>query len=214
MIAAGVLVLFVPHRGVAVAGNVPPLKWKRRAVWDNAGRNKLIAGVAAGLAKNARRTLRGLGVEVDGVKLPGRSRQRVVVLAETAEQARRLARLLPGWEVLAAVPVESEETGWNKEPDPDDDPPGKIATLVYTARNGIACDILVRATAGTGRLVWDVIRGGGNKVGTTPALVIDIADQVDDREDKDAATRRREYREQGLKEARAATKLKTQNQNT
>ncbi len=205
----------VPHRGVAVVGNVPPLKWKRRAVWDNAGRNKLIAGVAAGLAKNARRTLRGLGVEVDGVKLPGRSRQRVVVLVETAEQAQRLARLLPGWEVLAAVPVESEEAGWGKEPDLDADPPsGTIATLVYTARNGIACDILVRATAGTGRLVWEVIRGGGNKVGTTPVLVIDIADQVGDREGVDAEIRRREYQEQGLKELRTATKLKAQNQNT
>lgn len=203
----------VPHRGVAVAGNVPLLKWKRRAVWDNAGRNKLVAGVAAGLARAARRALRELGVEVADVTLPGRPRQRVVVLTETAEHARRLTKLLPGWEVLDAVPVAGEEAGWGNGPDPDDDlPPGRVATLVYVFRNGMACDILVRATAGTGKLNWDVIRGGGNKVGTTPALVIDIGDEGGKRESTDAEIRRREYLEQGLEEVRAVTKK--QNQNT
>ena len=210
--AGRVQVLFVPHRGVPAPQSVPAVERKRRAVWANAGRNKLIAGVAAGLARNARRTLRGLGVDVADVNLPDRVRQRVVVLAETAEQARRLKIFLPGWEVLDAVPVESEYAGWDKVPDPDaDPPPGKIATLVYAARYWLGCDILVRATAGTGKLCWDSFRGGSNKPGTTPALLVDIADRVGDREDTDTEIRRREYREQGLEELRAVTKPQRQN---
>lgn len=207
--AGRVQVLFVPHRGVAVPETVPLVERKRRAVWADAGRNKAIAGVAAGLAKNARKTLRGLGVDVRNVNLPDRVRQRVVVLAETAEQARRLGTLLSGWEVLDAVPVESEYAGWGREPDPDDDPPpGKVTTLVYAARCGVSCDILVRATAGTGKPNWDSVRGGNNKKGTTPALVVDIADHVGDREHTDAEIRRREYREQGLGESKAVMEVK------
>lgn len=205
-------VLLVPFRGGPAPGDVSLVERKRRTVWCNVGRNKLIAGVAAGLVKNARRTLRGLGVDTQDANLPDRVRQRVVVLAETAEQARRLKIFLPSWELLDAVPVESEFAGWDKETDPDaDPPPGRIATLVYAARYGVGCDILVRATAGTGKLVWDWFRGGSNKPGTTPALLVDIADRVGDREDTDTEIRRREYREQGLEELKAATKPQKQN---
>ena len=202
-----VQVLFILHRSVPVPQSVPPAERKRLAVWANAGRNKLIAGVAAGLAKNARRTLRGLGVDAADVNLVDRVRQRVVVLAETAEQARRLKIFLPGWEVLDAVPIESEYAGWDEEPDPDDDPPpGKIATLVYAARYGVGCDVLVRATAGTGKLFWDSFLGGNNKPGTTPALVVDIKDEAGDRERTDAEVRRREYRGQWLEELQTTPK--------
>jgi hypothetical protein len=195
---------------VAVPKGVPLVEWKRRAVWANAGRNRLIAGVAAGLATTARKTLRELGVKSGDLQLPGRARQRVVVLAETAEQARRLGILLPGWEVLDAVPVENEYAGWGTEPDPDDDPPpGKIATLVYAEMYGVSCDILLRATAGTGKPNWDSIRGGNNETGTTPALVIDIADRAGDREHADAELRRREYREQGLGVLEAVVNVKS-----
>jgi hypothetical protein len=208
-------VLLLPFRGGPAPGDVSLVERKRRMVWANMGRNKLIAELAVGMARNARRTLRGLGVDDADVNLIDRVRQRVVVLAETVEQARRLMIFLPGWEVLDAVPVEGEYAGWGKEPDQDaDPPPGRIATLVYAARYGLGCEILVRATAGSGKLGWDSFRGGCNKKGTTPDLVIDIADHVGDREDTDAEVRRREYREQGLKEVKVTTKQKTQNQNT
>lgn len=194
-----VQVLFVPFRGEAVAANPSPLRWKRRAVWDNRERNRLVADVADGLAVAARKTLRKLGVKVGAVRLPDRVRQRVVVLAETAEHAWELEKLLPKWEVLEAVPVEDEHAGWGMPPDSEaDPPPGTIATLVYVARYGIICDVLVRATAGTGRLNWDAILGRGGRPGTTPALVVDFEDQSGTRERTDAEIRRREYREQGL----------------
>ena len=107
-------VLFVPFRGVAVAGNMSPLKWKRRAVWDNAERNKMVADLAEGLATNARKALRKLGVKFKDAKLPERVRQRVVILAETAEKARRLGKLLPAWVVQDAIPVDHEPEGWEE----------------------------------------------------------------------------------------------------
>jgi len=195
-------VLFVPFCGGAVAGSMTPLKWKRLAVWDNAERNKTVADLAEGLATNARKALRKLGVKFKDAKLPDRVCQRVVIRAETAEQARRLGKLLPAWDLQDAIPVENEHEDLEEvHPDGDKDPPpGRIATLVYAATYGINCDVLVRATAGTGKLSWGCIKNGGGRMGSTPALVVDVEDQTGKREVKDSETRRREYKEQGLKE--------------
>lgn len=195
--AGRVQVLFVPFHGPAVPDTKSVRKWKQDAVWDNAGRNKLIATVAEKLARKPRKLIRGHGIETKAVHLPERVRQRVVILVENLEHARRLQRLLPAWDLWHAVPTECEP--WDGEEDPNELPPvGVIATLMYVAKYGIGCDILVRATAGTGRLSWDAIRGGYNKAGTTPALVVDIEDEFGKRERRDAEIRRREYREQGL----------------
>lgn len=166
------------------------------------GRNRRIASLATDLAKNPYRTLRGLGLTAVQVKLPDRVRQRVAVLTETAERALQLKRFLPAWEVLDMVPVEDEYAGWEKQPDPNEAPQtGRISTLVYAARNRLRCDILIRATAGTGKLDWDWFR-------TPPALVVDLADRMEDgtREHADVEARRREYREQGLKEVKVSVK--------
>lgn len=202
----GVQVLLVPFDGLAMPDTKSPLKWKREAIWGNAGRNELIAAVAEKLARKPRKVLRGYGIDAKGVQLLERVRQRVVILAEGVEHARRLQRLLPTWELWHAMPTEHEP--WDGEEDPNEPPRrGVIATLTYVAKNGIECDILVRATAGTGRLSWDAIRGGNNKTGTTPALVVDIEDEFGKRERKDTEIRRREYQEQGL-EILKATQMK------
>jgi hypothetical protein len=202
--------LFVAFNGQPVAANAPLLAAKRLGVWGNVERNKLVTNVAAGMAQAARKTLRKLGASTKDVILPDRVRQRVVVLAETAEHARRLAKYLPTWEVLDAVPVvPSNYCDWEGEPDTDDEqPPGRIVTLVYTARYGIACDILVRATAGTGLLSWDMVRGRSGKAGTTPFLVIDVEDQSGERERLNTAIRRREYTEHGLAELKTTIQKK------
>ncbi|MFM8270780.1 MAG: hypothetical protein ACKODX_00375 [Gemmata sp.] len=197
-----VRVLFLPFNGPEVPDTKSPLKWKREAIWDNAGRNELIAGVAEKLARKPRKVLHGYGISTKVVQLPDRVWQRVVVLVENVEHATRLQKLLPDWEVLHAIPTDDEP--WDGEEDPNELPPvGVIATLVYVAKNGIGCDILVRATAGTGKLSWDAIRGGYKKAGTTPALVVDIGDEGGKRERRDTEIRRREYREQGLEVVKA-----------
>ena len=136
-----------------------------------------------------------------GVPLPGRAARRVVVLAETAEHARRLGDLLPGWAVLDAVPITGEDAGWESDPDTGP-PPGTVATLAYAAGYGVVCDVLVRATAGTGKLNWASFPAGVGTPGP-PTLVVDFEDSLGDRETEDARMRRREYREQGLGELKA-----------
>ncbi len=191
-------VFIAPFPGLVGQGRTP-LERKRRAIWANRERNRWVAGLARGLAAAPRKTLRGLGLSPRTVHLPVRTRQRVVVLAETAEHARNLEDHLPLWDALDAAPVTSPEAGWAAAPDEaEPPPPGRIATLVYAARYGIGCDVLVRATAGTGPLDWASIRAVGFRVGTRPALVVDVADQAGERESTDAEVRRREYFQHGL----------------
>jgi hypothetical protein len=201
-----VQMLFVPsYSGLVVPETKSVLTWKREAIWDNVRRNERIATVAEKLARKPRKVLREYGINPKGVHLPDRVRQRVVVLVENVEHAWRLQRLLPGWELWDAVPTECEL--WDGEEDPNEPPPeGVIATLVYVAKYGIGCDILVRATAGTGRLSWDAIRGGYNKAVTTPALVVDIQDEIGKRESRNTEIRRREYQEQGLEVLKSSEK--------
>lgn len=74
---------------------------------------------------------------------------------------------------------------------------GVIASQMYAAKYGVRCDVLVRATGGTGKLDWDVY-GGRTANGTTPTLVVDVFDTAGDVECRNAEVRRREYKEQGL----------------
>lgn len=199
-------ILIVPYHGTLMSTNESLAVRKRLAVWRNSGRNELAAGLAVGLARRPKATLRGLGVDPERVKLPGRTDRRVVLLAETAEHAERLGELLPGWAVLTAVPVTGEDAGWGPEMNPDSEPPpGTVVTLAYAALDGVACDVLVRATAGTGQLNWASFPAV-NRARRSPALVVDIADAGGGRETRDAEVRRREYREHGLRELNVSPK--------
>jgi hypothetical protein len=195
-------VLFVPFRGrFAHDGRLSPLKWKRRTVWDCAERNELVGRLGEDFATKPRTTCRQHGVAATMVTFPRRHRQRVVVLTEGAAHAQRLASLLPDWEVHDAVPVTYEPGDEPERPDPDDPPPpGRIVTLMYVYRYGLATDILVRATGHRGELDWDAILGGDGLAGSAPILVVDFADETDARGRADTAARRLEYRAQGLLE--------------
>jgi hypothetical protein len=198
-------VVLLPFNGLEVPNTKSVLKWKRDAIWDNAARNKLVAEVGEKLARRPRKLLREYGINPKAVHLPERVRQRVVILVENVEHARRLQELLPAWELWHAMPTEYEP--WDGEEDPNELPPrGMIATFMYVFRNGIACDILLRVTAGTGSLIWGSIRGVGNRTGTTPALVIDIRDENGKRERTNSEIRRREYQEQGLEVLKSSEK--------
>ena len=194
---ASIPVLFVPFTGVPVPDNMALLKRKREALWNNVDRNKLLVEVAVEVSRKPRNVLRNYGVDAESVHLPPeRVRQRVVILVEGVEHAERLKRLLPAWEVQHAIPLEREPDDV-EEDEHEPLPPGVIATLISVVTYGIKCDVLVRATGGTGHLGWDRIRGIGRIA--APALVIDVNDQSDGRSRTDAEVRRREYRQQGLK---------------
>ena len=166
----GVRFLFATCNENPVTGRDSLDEWKRSAVWSNAGRNRLVAALAADSASDLPGVLRGLGVEDRGVRLP--DRPRVVLLAETAAHARCIGGLLSGWAVPNAVSDDNDDNeGRRHEPRAThaESPPGTVATLVYAARHGVGCDILVRATAGSGKLDWgQSIRGGDSTPGARP----------------------------------------------
>lgn len=90
--------VLLPYRcKVKVNEDADALERKRRLVWQNNGRNSVIADFAAELVGGMERASQ----EVQQVKLQlGRQAIRVVVLVESPEHAQRLARKLPGWAVV------------------------------------------------------------------------------------------------------------------
>lgn len=190
-------VLFVPFRGPKLPDKMEPLKRKREAIWDNARRNTLVVEVAEKVARTPRKLLREFGMNGKTVRWADRVRQRVAILVEGIEHAERLRRMVPAWEMRDAIPIDRESDDAEEDFD-EPTPPGTIATLVSAARYGLKCDVLVRATGGTGRLDWDRITGFGGR-NTKPALVTDVLDLSDERSQADAVLREQEYRQQGLR---------------
>lgn len=190
-------VLFVPFRGPKLPDKMKPLKRKRKAIWDNVRRNTLVVEVAERVARKPRKLLREYGTDPKAVCWADRVRQRVAILVEGIEHAERLRRMLPAWEMRDAIPIDREPD--DVEEDPNEPPPrGVIVTLVSVARYGLKCDVLVRATGGTGRLDWNCITGAGGK-NTRPVLVVDVLDLSDERSRAESLVREQEYREQGLR---------------
>ncbi len=122
---AGVPVLFVPFKGLPVPDNMALLKRKRE-----------------------------VGLEQRGTQqVPGRSCGEGV--AEAPERAPRVRREREGGPLARAGTAEGDHEPDDVEEDErEPPPPGVIATLVYVARYGIGCDVLVRATGCTGYLGW------------------------------------------------------------
>lgn len=162
-------VMFVPFTGLRVPENLPLLKWNHQAVWDNVERNRLVGELATGFTVRPGETLRKFGVTAKGVRLPAGVRPRVTTLVETVEHARRAARRLTNWGVADALPLPpAVERGRAGPHGCDRETTRVIATLMHAVRNGIDADVLVRATAGTGKLNWSCIRNGSGQPGTTP----------------------------------------------
>lgn len=185
-------VIQIPFHGSDVPRSRTSVRRKRATFWENAARNRFIAELAEPLAQNARRTLRHLGVRHG--RFPKGSPLRVVILTETAAHAWALCNFLPSWPVLNGLPEMDDEAAWTL-PKPA---PGHIATLMYAYRYRIPCDILVRASAGTGRLDWDST-GGVRLLDEKPALILDIADVSHPHDKVDVEVRTKEYAEQGLR---------------
>ena len=115
-------------------------------------------------------------------------------ITETADHAWALRDFLPNWPVRDGMPEMNDEAAWTL-PKPV---PGHIATLMYAYRYRIPCDILVRASAGTGSLDWDSA-GDVRLLDGKPALILDIADVSHPHDKVDVEVRTKEYAEQGLR---------------
>lgn len=120
-----------------------------------------------------------------------------MILVESKEHGHALLGMLPGWEMLDAVPVNYSE---GYAPDDDDEDAksraGWIVTQVYAALHGMEAGVRVRATGGWGKLRLRDFPPEGDITAGVP-LVIDVADDFDEQARKDTELRVRDYREQG-----------------
>ena len=197
-------VIFVPFTGQPVPRMGSPLKWKRRAMWDNAARNTLVASVAVGLSRKPRKKFRELGVRWKETELP--DRVRVTILVESPEHAEWLSELLPAWEVQHAIPIDYEPNEVEVDPFADP-PPGRIATLMYAAMYGIVADVVVRATGGTGKLPREWFTNGRGRL--CMLLIVDFRDLSGPREETDSDVRRYEYHEEYIRELKPTLEKRT-----
>jgi hypothetical protein len=196
-------VIFLPSPHMTTCQAWSALKRKRRTLWHHTARNLLVARVAAACRARDRKVLKEMGVP--HTRRKGRAgAARVAVLVESTEHARALGALLPGWEVLDAVPT----LGAEEEPQDEDGgeeartaSAGRVLTWMRAFRHWIRADVLVRATGWRGRLGLDPweewVRPSGG------VLVIDFDDAWDGRAEADTEARVREYEAQGLQVVRS-----------
>ena len=164
--------------------------WKRNLL-----RDRFVSELAKALLRDTPKAMKALGLKEKLNLSQMGNPTRVLVLTTTSEQALYLSQDLVNWRVLHAMPEEgdSEKKVANIKPLRK-----CIATLTYACRNRPTCDILVRTTAGTGKLVWS--HGEGRcLLGDKPALIVDIADSTHPGDVDDVNIRRKEYVEQGLR---------------
>jgi hypothetical protein len=182
--AVGVIFAQVPE--IAIPGQVVGLERKRRAVWHNERRNAVVAGVANALATGDAEALGRHGLACNGPAVaeadPGGPH--VVILVESPEHGRELARRLPGWSLLDATRPSTSVFLEDKDKAPDL-PRRSIVTMLGARRlDRLEVDILVRGDGSP----WPLeLAGFPPRAGhgrASRVLVVDL-------DDGDGAARRR-----------------------
>ena len=207
----GVRVLWLPTPDCAViATDATALVFKRKAYWHNGNRNEYIAAVARAFVNCDAGKLAEYGVPFRNYApaLRHMPRSKVAVLVASTEQAREMAKRLPGWEILSTVaPGSTQKAGAA-----DTDCTGKIITEAGTEKGGLDADVLIRASGSSGSLCF---KGFPPPLGkdTRDVILVDFTDDYDNRAVQDARRRDREYELMGWesgpgpgKEARVESK--------
>lgn len=129
-----------------VSANLDPLARKRERIWRNKRRNELIARCARAFDHHDLVSLMNLGLMVvptDEEWLELAAEIKVVILVESHEHARALARFLPDWPVLSMSTSASSSSAQAPAPR------YAIVTLTYAMADGIEADVLIRGDGGT-----------------------------------------------------------------
>jgi hypothetical protein len=179
------------------AGDVTALERKRAAYWGNAGRNDLIATVARAFSACDEQALWGCGLLLaDDGGTPPTSRPAVTVLVESTEHARELLRLLPGWEVLDAVPTPpGARPAFPKDPfrlRPLD----KVIVTVLAAARLVTLDTDVLVRAGP-ECPLELAGFPPRSAGPRRVLLVDVADDGDGLARAAVGRRLRDYAARG-----------------
>jgi hypothetical protein len=164
--------------------DVPPIKLrrptdaldrKRKALWRNRPRNRLIAAIATAFYERAEIAWRWAGRAPDW--------RTIAVLVESVEHLCELMQLLDGFRPCDLMPHDEvyppNDAVAERETESDD---ARVVTSVYAHRYGLDADIVIRATGGRGRLPW-----------TTARVLVDFHDRVDDQAVADTLKRIEHY---------------------
>lgn len=188
-----------PARVLLVAApSVPPTGAKhgsqrRRQIWENRPRNRLVARLALALRDGDVDGLRACGLAVSAEDL-GADPRRVTVLVEGTAHARELRSLLGGWPVRDLVPRERRDLHSLLAATASTESGNSVVTLLHATLVGMEADIVVRATGGSGE--WLAQGSPAEPPGRVP-LIIDIADTCDDQPHTDTHHRISDYRRRG-----------------
>ena len=176
------------------------LERKRRLLWHNATRNEFVARLAAALVEGDGPGLRSCGVRLSAQKRrQAREGWEVAILVESIRHGAALLKLLPSWELLDARASDDDgQSNGSRESNDGKRPAGKIVTLLRAWKDGIDTNVLIRATGGSGRLVFDSETAQGVEIRAQVDLTIDFVDNADEQTVKDTESRIDSYRVQGL----------------
>ena len=172
------------------------LERKRHAIWHSDQRNRQIADLANGIANKDVNIMLRYGIDLSSVPSTLISPD-VLLLVESPEHARQLARLLPEWRLVTGLQdsrVVGQQMPWLHAWQP-----GRhvIATLVAAATVGnLAPQVLIRTDGGQGGLE---LRGFPPRASQPQEIVlIDFDDEFDQQARRDFRSRVEVYRSQGF----------------
>lgn len=177
--------------------------WKRESIWHNAARNQAVATLALALGDGDAESLVRYGRCVfswDERSGCVSAERRIVVLVESPEHGRELARLLPGWPLLVGPIATDTDNSLTPATTPGNDstahapwPARSIMTLLHASSlRRLDIDVLIR-TDGT---PWPLRLPGfpPKQLGhTEPVLLIDLADDAENEPGPALVERLRDY---------------------
>jgi hypothetical protein len=142
-------VILVPSPPCKVDRRSRGLQRKRRTVWRNKERNRLIVEVALALGAHKVRELHRIGVRLRRKDLPCTAK--IVIMVEGTEHGRLLLPHLAGWRMMDMVrdgedPASEVDAGDRRRA------AGWVVTLCYAYAHGLHADVVLRATGGSDRV--------------------------------------------------------------
>jgi hypothetical protein len=192
-----VAVAWLPAASYPAGEPETQLERKRIFFWHNAQRNRLIAAAARAFSESDRRAIAGLGLDEAARWLAGEELGQVPILSsraptvaivvENPEHARELAQLLPGWSLASQTGSMELDTAVTDN---------TIVTLTLAAKSTLVTDVVIYA-AGCGEEWFDKLGLACAGITGERMLLVDMADDCDERATRDIQARQADYDRRG-----------------
>jgi hypothetical protein len=178
------------------------LEWKRQSIWHNDDRNEAITRLAGAFVSADFDQIGRFGIFFDADELDPGQQRRVLILVESVEHGRELARRLPGWILLRADGADLES---NRQDSTESalasgaaTPDRSIITLSYAKRHGLLdATVLIRVDGTPWPLDVGIATSGNARGGNAPVLLVDLADHQDPTAQNAFLDRAQDYHSRG-----------------